>query len=117
MEPIFGFALFLVSMIVISVVSAKRGQLWFVYLLVTPALGFGIVILCNMVGASPFATAFAAFLSPLAILFFSLAQPTAAAKAVTTGDAGDYRKCPFCAEAIRKEAIKCRHCGSSVEPA
>ena len=23
---------------------------------------------------------------------------------------------PFCAEAIRKEAVKCKHCGSVVEP-
>ena len=27
------------------------------------------------------------------------------------------RACPFCAEQIRAEAIKCKHCGSKVEPA
>lgn len=29
---------------------------------------------------------------------------------------GDYRACPFCFEVIRKNAIKCRHCGSEVDP-
>lgn len=32
-------------------------------------------------------------------------------------DSGDYRACPFCFEVIRKNAIKCRHCGSEVDPA
>ena len=28
----------------------------------------------------------------------------------------ELRKCPFCAEFIKREAGKCRHCGSVVEP-
>lgn len=36
---------------------------------------------------------------------------------VAGGNSKDYRKCPHCAEAIRREATKCRYCGSEVEPA
>jgi len=28
--------------------------------------------------------------------------------------AGKYRKCPFCAEMVLKEAIKCKHCQSDI---
>ena len=27
-----------------------------------------------------------------------------------------YRKCPFCAEVVQKEAVKCKHCQSDIEP-
>uniref|UniRef100_UPI001FE15B38 zinc ribbon domain-containing protein n=1 Tax=Desulfovibrio oxyclinae TaxID=63560 RepID=UPI001FE15B38 len=28
----------------------------------------------------------------------------------------ELRDCPYCAEPIKKKAIKCKHCGSDVEP-
>jgi hypothetical protein len=31
-------------------------------------------------------------------------------------DASFLRKCPFCAEKIKAEAIKCKHCGSEITP-
>jgi hypothetical protein len=37
--------------------------------------------------------------------------------AVAVGTTSLYRKCPYCAEAVRKEAVKCRHCCTELKPA
>lgn len=30
------------------------------------------------------------------------------------GSSDAYQKCPYCAEVVRKEAVKCRHCQSDI---
>jgi len=54
-------------------------------------------------------------LGPFGLLFALLLKPIDAANAVSTTT--DVRKCPFCAETIKAEAIVCKHCGRDLPKA
>jgi len=47
-------------------------------------------------------------------LLVALFRPASKDLAAKVGEHGDYKKCPFCAEPVRKEATKCKHCHSEL---
>lgn len=116
-EPIFGFSLFGLLVVVVTVVAAKRNGIGIalLYLIGMCIIGFGLVVLTsNITNGNGIASGFAAFISPLLGLLFALSSSTSERRAVLNGESGEYKKCPFCAESVRKEAVKCKHCGSDL---
>lgn len=113
MEPIFGFALYAASVATVGVAASKRGLKSWAYVVACVVAAPVVVIVTSSIGGSV-AAGFAAFLVPAFALFHALSSNTDARAAVIDGVSSEHRKCPYCAEAVRKEAIKCKHCGSEL---
>lgn len=58
---------------------------------------------------------FLGLMFPLPALLIVIAFPSKPS-AEKLAQERDSRPCPFCAEPIKKAAIKCKHCGSDIEP-
>lgn len=46
---------------------------------------------------------------------FTASAPQVSSDGVKATDASTTKNCPFCAEPVRREAIKCKHCGSVLD--
>lgn len=114
MQPIFGFALYAAVVTLVGVFAKKRGRSVLMPVLAMLFGGFGVVVLTGAVGGGGVAAGFFAFMVPLGVFFWLASGDKSEDLAVKTGAHGDFKKCRFCGESVRKEAIKCKHCGSDL---
>jgi hypothetical protein len=58
----------------------------------------------------------AVLLGPIGVLIALVAPRDQAALDKRAVEGGDMRKCTACAEIVKREAVKCRFCGTTLEP-
>ncbi|WP_441928247.1 hypothetical protein [Marmoricola sp. RAF53] len=105
--------------VIVALIASKKGRsggAFFVVLLIVPVPLMILIsgIFGDDMEHKSFAMWLGAFLCPIIGFVIALMSDNAEQAAVAQGEFGDYRKCPFCAESVRREAIKCRHCQSNL---
>lgn len=116
MEPIWGLILFLLVCAVSAVIASKRGNSAILHFLITAALGFLFTVIVIKVtgGSDGFSAGLAGFVGGLAGVLVASMRRSDSARAEHSGSSDRFKKCKFCAEVVKIEAIKCKHCGSDL---
>lgn len=76
----------------------------------------GMIILQNKGRGGCLGFLLGALLGPIGIVIALVMGRNTAKLDADALDAGAVRRCPWCAELIRAEAIACKHCGRDVPP-
>jgi hypothetical protein len=119
MEPIYWVMIFLALAVIVSLVARKKGRsgLMFFLAVALPPIPLMLItsyLLGDSMDKKPFAMWFVAFICPVIGFLAAVMANNNEEMAVKTGAFGEYKKCPFCAESVRREAVKCKHCQSSL---
>jgi hypothetical protein len=119
MEPAHWLIVYLVLAALCSLVASKKGRSGWQFFLALILLPVPLMMITSYslgddMAKKPFAMWLAAFICPAIGLIVALMSDSAEKAAVERGKFGDYKKCPFCAESVRCEALKCKHCHSEL---
>ncbi|WP_218581433.1 hypothetical protein [Pseudomonas sp. L13] len=120
MEPVHWLIVFIILCVLISFIASKKGRsgLLLFFSMVAPAVPLMMIAsysLGNNMDAKPIAMWVVAFLCPVVGFFWAIMAKNKEQMAADTGSYGGMKKCQFCAEPVRAEAIKCKHCGSKLD--
>ena len=115
MQPFTGLILFLSLCLLVALIASKKGRSGLIFFFATALPAVPLIFFLSLGSHGNGAVmGWGAFLCPLIGFIVAIMTENKEQMAIKIGDFGEYKKCPFCAEAIRKEAVKCKHCGSSL---
>lgn len=117
MEPITKFIIAFVLALLAGLIAAKRDRSGWLFFL-GAAVGAPVAAIAMSVLSRGGETAMTLGMLglPTIVVITALAVRTGDQVATEEGSFRGKRKCPFCAESVRAEASKCKHCGSVIEP-
>jgi hypothetical protein len=115
MEPINGLILILIWGGLNALIAVKRGRSGWAFfgLSVLPVVPVAI-FMAKASGGDSTITGWSVFACPLVACIVAVTIKSGKEAAVSSGAYGEYVRCPYCAEPVRRLATKCRHCQSDL---
>lgn len=115
MEPIWAFIWFIGFAVITAIIGSRKRRSGIAFAMVGVLVGVVIGFFATgMTAGQGLAGPLGFFVGPIGALIAVLAARNGEQVAADGGAVDGYRKCPFCAEAVRFEAIKCKHCASDL---
>jgi len=114
-EPLVGLLLILALSALNAVIAWRRSRSAVAFLVfsIVPAIPL-VFLAASLSEGNGLIMGWAAFLPAIVTFIAVLCVANGKEVAAQTGSHGAYTRCRFCAEPVRREAIKCRHCGSDL---
>ncbi len=115
MSPLVGLILIILLALLNALIAGKRRRSgWKFFLIsVAPVLPM-LMIVSKLSNGDSQLMAWSAFLPPVCGFIAAIACKHGLDLAAVDGSYGSFVRCPYCAEAIRRAAVKCRHCASDL---
>lgn len=116
MQPVWGFIFFALICALSALIAIKRGNSGILHAVITAALGFGFVVVVAKItaGQDSSSAAIGGFVGGAAGVLFAWLRRSDVQQAEISGVSRAHKKCKFCAEVVKAEAVKCKHCGSDL---
>ncbi|KGS13887.1 hypothetical protein NLO72_07360 [Pseudomonas tremae] len=115
MEPILGFIFCSVLCLISSAIAVKRGNSGTYHFFISAfCVAVLMFVAAQVTRGNSMAAGLGALVGAVGGIFIAVFRPNDIQNAARDGFSKNHKKCQFCAEVVKMEAVRCKHCGADL---